>query len=180
MLSEKLTRAISEQINAEFYSAYLYQSMSAYAEDASLAGAANWLWTQTREEMAHGTHMYQYVLDRDAMPLFDAIQAPPAPSSFLILSDVFAAVLAHEQEVTRRVNAIATLAMQEGDHACYQFIMWYVNEQVEEEAEAKSIVDRLKLVGDNTGQLLTLDEVLATRTYNNPFPRDVKLSGGVV
>ena len=175
MLSESLANAISEQVNAEYYSAYLYHAMSAYAESASLMGAANWLWVQTREEMAHGIHMYQYILDRDEIPLYDAIEAPPASTSFSSLLDVFEAVLVHERKVTERINNIATLAMKESDHACYQFIMWYVNEQVEEESNAKNIIDRLKLIGDNTGQLLTLDGELAARAYANPFPTDAKL-----
>jgi len=175
MISETLAKALSEQVNAEFYSAYLYQAMSAYAEDAALKGAANWLWIQAREEMSHGIHMYQYILDRGAIPVFAAIKAPPASSSFANLMDVYKAVLSHEQGVTARINNIATLAMKENDHACYQFIMWYVNEQVEEELNAKDIIDRLKLVGDNTGQLLTFDNELAARVFVNPFPTDAKL-----
>jgi len=178
MLSENLVKALNEQVNAELYSAYLYMSMSAYAEDAALKGAANWLWVQVREETAHGIHMYQYILDRDAIPAYAAVEAPPASDSFKSLLDVYEAVLAHEQKVTARINDIATLAMKENDHACYQFIMWYVNEQVEEESNAKDIIDRLKLVGDNTGQLLTLDQELAARAFANPFPTDAKLSGG--
>jgi len=175
MLSESLTKAISEQVNAEYYSAYLYQAMSAYAENASLTGAANWLWVQAREEMAHGIHMYQYILDRGAIPTYGDIPAPPAYTSFSSLLGVFEAVLVHEQEVTERINNIATLAMKESDHACYQFIMWYVNEQVEEESNAKSIIDRLKLVGDNMGQLLAFDRDFTVRLYANPFPTDAKL-----
>ena len=177
MISENLANALSEQVNAEYYSAYLYQAMSAYAEDAALKGAANWLWTQVREEMAHAIHMYQYLLDRDAIPAYAAVEAPPASDSFTSLLDVFEAVLVHERKVTARLNNIATLAMKENDHACYQFIMWYVNEQVEEESNAQDIIDRLKLVGDNTGQLLTLDNELTARTYVNPFPTDAKLGG---
>jgi len=177
MISETLAKALSEQVNAEFYSAYLYQAMSAYAEDAALKGAANWLWVQAREEMAHGIHMYQYILDRGAVPTYAAIEAPPASASFANLLDVFKAVLVHEQKVTARINNIATLAMKENDHACYQFIMWYVNEQVEEEANAQDIINRLKLIGENSGQLLTLDQELAARAYVNPFPTDAKLGG---
>ena len=177
MISESLAKALSEQVNAEYYSAYLYQAMSTYAEDAAFKGAANWLWVQVREEMAHGIHMYQYILDRGAVPAYTSIEAPPAPHSFKNLLDVFEAVLAHEQKVTARINNIATLAMRENDHACYQFIMWYVNEQVEEESNAKGNIDRLKLVGDNTGQLLSFDQELASRVYVNPFPTDTKLSG---
>jgi len=175
MISGKLAKALSAQVSAEYYSAYLYQSLSAYAEDASLKGAANWLWIQVREEMAHGTHMYQYILDRDAIPVYAPIDAPPASASYSSLLHVFETVLAHEQKVTANLNGIATLAMKENDHACYQFIMWYVNEQVEEESNAKDIIDRLKLIGSNTGQLLTLDNELAARTYINPFPTDSKL-----
>ena len=177
MISETLIKALSEQVNAEYYSAYLYQAMSAYAEDTALKGAANWLWVQAREEMAHGVHMYQYILDRGAVPTYAVIEAPPAPDSFKSLLDVFEAVLAHEQKVTARLNNIATLAMKENDHACYQFIMWYVNEQVEEESNAQDNIERLKLIGDNTGQILTFDRELAARMYVNPFPADVKLGG---
>ena len=179
MISKTLAKALNEQVNAEYYSAYLYHAMSAYAEDAAMKGAANWLWMQAKEEMAHGIHIYQYILDRDALPTFSAIEPPPAPSSFKSLLDVFETVLAHEQKVTALVNNIATLSMKENDHACYQFIQWFVNEQVEEEANAKSVVDRLKLIGDNTGQLLTLDKELGTRQFNNPFPTDSKLGGTV-
>jgi len=177
MISENLNKALSEQVNFEFHSAYLYLSMSAYAEDAGLKGAANWLYVQAREEMAHGINMYQYILDRDVLPYYSAIEPPPASSSFVKLIDVYNAVLAHEQKVTERINNIATLSMKENDHACYQFIMWYVNEQVEEESNATDIINRLRLIGDNTGQLLTLDNELAARTYINPFPGNAKLSG---
>ena len=177
MISESLAKALSEQVNAEYYSAYLYHTMSAYAENIGLKGAAHWLFVQAWEEMTHGIHMYQYILDRDAIPLLAAIDAPPESSSFKSLLDVFEAVFAHEQKVTARINNIATLSMKENDHACYHFIMWYVNEQVEEESNAKGIIDRLKLVGDNTGQLIAIDNELSARTFVNPFPNDVKLSG---
>jgi len=175
MISEKLALALNDQINAEMYSAYLYLSMSASEERAALKGAANWLYVQAREEMAHAIHMYQYLLDRGESVVLTAIDAPPAV--FDDTKDVFEKVLEHEYKVTARINNIATIAMQENDHACYQFIMWYVNEQVEEESNAQDIIDRLKLVGDNTGQLLTLDNELAVRTYVNPFPTDAKLGG---
>ena len=116
MLGEALTKALNNQINAEYYSAYLYLSMSAFAEGAALKGTANWLFVQAQEEMAHGIHMYQYLMDRGGLPSFAAI-APP-PESFASIDDVFAQVLAHEQKVTEGVNSIATLAMRENDHAC--------------------------------------------------------------
>jgi len=176
MLNEVLSKALSDQVNWELYSSYLYLSMSAYAENSALKGAANWLYVQAREEMAHAIHMYQYVLDRGEIPALTAIGAPDA--SFADLLDVFKSVLSHEQNVTARINNIATLAMKENDHACYQFIMWYVNEQVEEELNATDIIAKLELIGGDKGLLLQLDQELAVRTYVNPFPTDIKLSGG--
>ena len=168
MLSEKLTKALSDQVNAEYYSAYLYLAMSAAANKMGLKGIANWLFVQAQEEMAHGTRMYQYILERCAAPAFAAIEKPPA--AYAGLEEIFKAVLDHEKKVTKALNAIATLAMQESDHACYQFMMWYVNEQVEEEANATDTLDKLRLIGDNTSALITLDNELATRVFVNPFP----------
>ena len=168
MLSENLVKALSEQVNAEYHSAYLYLAMSAAADQFGLKGAANWLFVQAQEEMAHGTHMYQYILERGAAPSFSAIQPPPA--SFRDANEIFEMTLAHERKVTERINAIATLAMKESDHACYQFMMWYVDEQVEEESSVTEVLDKLRLIGDNKGLLLTLDNELAARVFVDPFP----------
>ncbi|MCL2059979.1 MAG: ferritin [Oscillospiraceae bacterium] len=175
MISEKLTKALNDQVNAEYYSAYLYHSMSACMESAALKGAANWLFMQAKEEMAHGVNIYQYILDRGAVPKLTEIAQPTG--SFDGIKGVFDAVLEHEQKVTGLINAIASLAMQENDHACYQFIMWYVNEQVEEESNASDIISKIELIGDDKGLLLTLDNELAARTYVNPFPNNPKLAG---
>ena len=168
MLSEKLTNTLSDQVNAEYYSAYLYLAMSAAANQFGLKGTANWFFVQAQEEMAHGTRMYEYVLERGAAPTFAEIKKPPA--AFASIGEIFEMVLSHEREVTRRINAIASLAMQESDHACYQFMMWFVNEQVEEEANAQEILDKLRLIGDNKGALLPLDNEFAARMFVNPFP----------
>jgi len=168
MLSEKLIKALSEQVNAEYYSAYLYLAMSATANQMGLKGAANWLFVQAQEEMAHGTHIYEYILERGVSPLFMAIEVPP--TSFADVNDIFEKVLEHEQKVTQCISALATLAMQESDHAGYQFMMWFVNEQIEEESSMTEILDKLRLIGDNKGLLLTLDNELATRVFVHPFP----------
>ena len=168
MISEKLTKALSDQVNAEYYSAYLYLSMSAAADKMGFKGIASWLFVQAQEEMAHGTHMFQYILERGESPVLTAIGQPPA--SFADVYEIFEKVLEHEQGVTRSINAIATIAMQEPDHAGYQFMIWYVNEQVEEESSATAILDKLRFVGDNKGLLLALDNELAARVFVNPFP----------
>ena len=172
MISEKLSQAMSEQVNAEYYSAYLYLVMSTAADKMGLKGTANWLFVQAQEEMAHGTRFYEYLLERGASPLFMAIALPPV--SYSDIRDLFEKVLEHEQKVTQRINALATLAMQESDHAGYQFMMWYVDEQVEEESGVTEILDKLRLIGDNNGLLLTLDNELAARVFVNPFPAKAK------
>jgi len=168
MLSEKLQSALSNQVNAEYYSAYLYLAMSAAADQMGLKGAANWMFIQAQEEMAHGTHIYQYILERGAAPAFAAIELPK--TTYVDIRELFSETLAHEQKVTGLINSIATLAMQEHDHACYQFMMWFVNEQVEEEASATEILDKLKLTGVDKSSLLTLDNELGARTFVHPFP----------
>ena len=168
MLSEKLQNALSEQINAEYYSAYMYLAMSAAADQLGLKGTAKWLFCQAQEEMAHGTHIYQYVLERGAAPAFAAIELPP--TAFADINKIFDMVLSHEQTVTKNINDIATLAMQQSDHACYQFMMWFVNEQVEEEASASDILSKLNFIGDNKGMMLALDNELGRRVFVHPFP----------
>ena len=169
MLNQKLSQALSQQVNAEYYSAYLYLSMSSAADAMGLRGVAHWLFAQAQEEMAHGTNIYQYIIERGETPTLDAIDKPPA--DFGTVHDIFKAVLAHEQEVTKKINTIATLAMEAHDHASYQFMMWYVTEQVEEESSVAEILDKLNLMGDDKGLLLALDDQLATRVFVDPFPQ---------
>jgi ferritin len=167
MISEPLAKALSEQVNAEYYSAYLYQAMSAHADRLGYKGIANWLFIQTREEMAHGIHLYQHILERGASPSFEAVKAPPA--SFAGVKELFEQVLAHERGVSARINDIASLAIAEKDHATYNFIMWYVNEQVEEEKNAEEILARINLMGNNPGLLFHFDSEMAGRTFTDPF-----------
>lgn len=167
MISKKLTPALSEQVNVELYSAYLYLAMSADADRMGFKGIAHWLYVQFQEEMEHGLHIHKYILERGEKPAYAAIEAPAA--DFDSLDAMFEKVLAHERYVTERINHIATLAMQECDHATYHFIMWYVNEQVEEEASADDILQKLKFLKDNVSMILTLDAELGTRVFINPF-----------
>jgi ferritin len=167
MIKESVLKALSDQVNAEYFSAYLYLGMSAYADRAGFKGVANWLFVQAKEEMAHGTHIYQYILERGAAPSFADIKAPQL--SFGNIKDVFDRVLAHEQGVSERINKIASLARDEGDHAAYNFIMWYVNEQVEEETSVEEIIAKINLTGNNTGLFYSIDAELGGRTFTDPF-----------
>lgn len=169
MLKESVLKALSDQVNAEFYSAYLYFGMSAYADRLGYRGVANWLYVQSREEMAHAVHIYRHILERGESPALGDIKAPPA--SFGSIKEVFEKVLAHERYVSDLINKIASIAMGEQDHATYNFLAWYVSEQVEEEANAEELLSKVKLADNNTGAMYNLDASLAARKFVDPFPQ---------
>ncbi|MDR1514579.1 MAG: ferritin [Synergistaceae bacterium] len=168
MLKERVLKALSNQVNAEFYSAYLYLGMSAFADRAGYKGVANWLYVQSQEEMAHAVHIYKHILERGEAPSFADIKAPQA--SYDSVKEVFERVLAHEKHVSGLIDNIATIAMEERDHATYNFLAWFVAEQVEEESSAEELVSKVKLIGDNPALLYDLDTALAARTFTDPFP----------
>jgi len=167
MLKTSLSNVLNEQVNAEYYSAYLYLTMSAYADRAGFKGIANWFFVQAQEEMAHGTHIYQHLLERGATPAFADIKVPE--TEFASIEEAFAKTLAHEQHVTELINNIASIALRENDHATYHFILWFVNEQIEEEATADELLTKIRFIGNNTAMLYNLDAELSTRVFNNPF-----------
>jgi ferritin len=167
MLSDSLTKVLNDQLNEEFYSAYLYLSMSAHADRLGYRGAANWLYVQTQEERAHAVHIYRYLLERGVTPSLAEVKAPPA--SWPGIKELFENVLSHEQGVSVSVNNIASLAADEKDHGVYSFILWYVNEQIEEEKNAGDILAKLNFIGDDKALLFLLDSELAARTYTDPF-----------
>jgi ferritin len=167
MLKETLVNALSDQVNAEYFSAYLYLSMYAEAERMGFKGIANWLRIQAKEEIAHGSNMLNHIIERGASPTFKDIKF--IPIEYKNMESIFEKVLSHERYVTELINNIATLAMKENDHATYNFIMWYVNEQIEEESTAADILTKIKMIGDNSGLLYNLDTEMGTRTFVAPF-----------
>ncbi|HHW62181.1 MAG TPA: ferritin [Syntrophomonadaceae bacterium] len=168
MIKQNLADALNKQINAELYSAYLYLSMAAYCENISLKGFAHWMRMQTKEEVAHAMHMYEYLAERGGRIMLETIAAPPTEWESPL--DMFTEVYAHEQKVTGLINDLVNLAQDERDHALYTFLQWYVSEQVEEEASADEIVQQLKLMGqDNPSLLFMLDRELGQRVFVDPF-----------
>jgi ferritin len=162
MIHENISKALSEQVNAEYYSAYLYLAMSSYADNNGYKGIANWLFIQAREELAHGTQILKHLLERGAAPVFTEVKVPQ--TSYTGIAELFEKVLAHERQVTALINKIADLAAAEKDHATYNFISWFVKEQIEEEANAAEILGKIKLMGNNPGLLYHLDGALGART----------------
>ena len=162
MISKKMEEALNEQVNAELYSSYLYLSMESYFKAQNLNGFANWMRIQTQEELTHAMKMYDFINERGGRVLLKAIEGPPTEWDTTLT--VFKAVYEHEQKVTVLINNLVDLSLGEKDHASSTFLQWFVTEQVEEEAAARTIVDKLKLIGDNPLPLYMLDGELGQRT----------------
>ncbi len=163
MLKEKMEKALSEQINKELYSSYLYYSMSAYAQTMGLPGVANWMKIQAQEELTHANKFFDYVHERNGRVLLKAIDAVPVEFGGVV--ELFEKVLEHEQYVTDSINKLVDISIEISDHASRSMLMWFVDEQVEEEASVQEIIDQLKLV-DGKGQgLFMIDKDLATRVF---------------
>ena len=161
ILSKKIEEAINKQINAELYSAYLYLAMAAYFESLNLPGFAIWMKLQAKEEQEHAMKFYHYLVERGGRVLLDAIQKPQ--SEWKSPLDAFEAVLSHEQHVSSLIINLVDLAKAEKDYATEIMLQWFVSEQVEEEANATSIVERLKMIKDSTNGLLMVDKTLGKR-----------------
>lgn len=161
MLKKKLEEAMNEQINAEYYSSYLYLSMSAYFDSLNLGGFAHWMRAQSQEELMHALKFFAYVNERGGRVTLKAIEAPetewPSPLK------AFEETLKHEEKVTSLINKLMDLAIKENDHASQSFLQWFVNEQVEEEASATAIVEKLKMIKDAPGALFMMDRELGAR-----------------
>ena len=159
----KLPDAFNEQIKNEFYSAYMYLSMSAYFADLGLPGFASWMRVQAQEEVTHATKMYDYVLTRGWQVQLKAIDAPPLTWKDPLA--VMEAGLEHEKFVTKCLNELVDLSVKEKDHASQIFLSWYITEQVEEEQSFGDIVSALKLIKGEGQGLLMMDRELGGRTF---------------
>lgn len=163
MLKEKVLKALNDQINAEFHSAYLYLSMAAYFEDKGLTGFANWMKVQYHEETSHAMKFFNYVIERGGRVLLDPIAAVDADFDGVI--EVFERTLAHEEMVTDRINKLMDIAIAESDHATRSFLNWFVDEQVEEEANVNEILDTLRLINGQGNGLFMLDREMKSRVF---------------
>lgn len=161
MLSENMQNALNKQIHEELHSAYLYLSMSAYLESANLPGMGHWMLLQAQEETGHAMRLYKYILQRRGRVQLATIEAPVA--EWKSPRAVFDEVLAHEELVTGLIHKLVELAAEEKDYATSNLLQGFVDEQVEEEANASKIVETFKMIGDSTQGLILLDRELGQR-----------------
>ena len=164
MLNEKVEDILNAQINKEFYSAYLYIAMSAYFDKLGLKGFANWTKVQAKEEMDHGMIIFDYIIERDGKVNLSPIEAPN--EAFNEPLQIFELALSHERSVTESIGSVANLSEDECDRATRLFIDWYVGEQVEEEAQVRNIIKKIKIFGSDCSILYHLDKELLSREYH--------------
>jgi len=166
MIKKEVLDALNSQINAESYSAYMYLSMAAYFENMGLSGFANWMKVQYQEESAHAIKFFNYVVDRGGKVVLKAIDQVPVEFGGVV--DVFEKTLAHENHVTELINNLMNVASAASDHASQSFLKWFVDEQVEEEANVEKILATLKLINGQGNGIFMLDRELNQRVFVDP------------
>jgi len=161
MLSKTLEEALNEQLNNEYYSAFLYLSMASYFESANLLGMAGWMRMQYEEEVMHAVKIFDMIIDMEGRVMLKQVEGPPTEFDSVI--NVFEKTLEHERNVTKMINGIYALAQKENNYAVQSALQWFIDEQVEEEKSVLEIVNQLKMIGDETTPLLMLDNKLGDR-----------------
>lgn len=166
MLHEKIIDQINEQINKEFFSAYLYLEISNYYQEQGLDGFANWYNIQAQEERDHAMLFLKYLQNNSAKVVLKAIDEPK--TSFSDMLSPAKAALAHEEFVTASIHSIYDEAYQVKDFRTMQFLDWFIKEQGEEETTADGVIKKIELFGSDPKGLYLLDQELATRVYAAP------------
>jgi ferritin len=161
MLSKQMQEALNEQIKHEINSAHLYLAMSMHSSSAGLQGFATWLRVQWHEELGHAMKLAEIVHDRGGRVTLQAVDKPPA--EFKSPLEIFQQVLAHEQKVTALINRLYESALKENDYATQVEVQWFIKEQIEEEKNAATILEQLKMAGESGAPLMMLDRALAAR-----------------
>lgn len=166
MIKKEVLNALNEQINAESYSAYMYLSMAAYFEGMGLSGFAHWMKIQYQEEAAHALKFFNYVTERGGRVILKSIDQVPVDFDSIV--EVFKKTLEHECHVTTLINNLMDVAITASDHASQSFLKWFVDEQVEEEANVEKILATLKLINGQGHGIFMIDRELSQRVFVDP------------
>lgn len=160
MLSAKLSSALNKQVELEAFSSQYYLSMASWAETQGLTGISVFLYGHADEERMHMLKLIKFLNERGGHGIVPALKQPPV--TFKSVKAVFEEILKHEIKVTQEINNLVEITLREKDYTTHNFLQWYVSEQIEEEALARQIVDKLKLIGDDKGGLYFFDRDLGT------------------
>ena len=163
MISDKIRDILNEQINKEFYSSYLYLSMSAYFAEIGLYGFSNWTKIQSKEEIDHGMILFEYVIGRNSQIHLNQIATPRFDMSSP--QAIFEQIYQHERAITASIDKVATMTEGECDLATRNFIDGYLREQIEEEAQVSKIIAKLKTFGSEKSALYLIESELEQREY---------------
>jgi len=175
-LSEELQSLLNDQINNEMSSSYTYLAMAGWFEQTPYIGFASWMFNQSLEETTHALKFYQYLMDRDAKLQLRPIEQPS--HEFQSPIDVFEQSLKQEEKVTQQINDLYEVAERVKDHASKNLLLWFLNEQMEEEKTVRDMLDRLRLAGNDPASLLVLDREAGTRQGAGGGGYKGKPSGG--
>ena len=162
MLDKEIEQALNQQINHEMAAAYNYLAMAGYFESRNLTGFAHWMFLQRDEELMHAQRLWRYLLDRGG-----ALELPAVPkprSEFNSIREVFEASLEQEQNNTKAINDLYTLASKKQDYATQSALQWFLDEQVEEENTVEEVLGMIDLAGDDASALLVLNRQLGERS----------------
>lgn len=165
-LNKPVEDILNKQINAEFWSAYLYLSMSSWFESKGLKGFANWMRVQYQEENTHALKIYDYVLQRAGIVKLEPINA--VPNDWKSILEIFQQSYEHECKVTAMIYNCYETAEKEKDRATSSMLQWFVDEQTEEESNVLEILDQLNLIGEDGQAIYLLDKELGTRVFVDP------------
>ncbi|NOZ83539.1 MAG: ferritin [Epsilonproteobacteria bacterium] len=163
MLKEETVNALNEQMMKEFYSSYLYLSMSGHFEQIGLKGFAHWMFVQYQEETDHALKFFNYLKSQGSKIKLMEIKEPEHEWSSILM--VFNETLNHEQYVTSCINDLVDISEKSKDRATWNFLQWFVDEQIEEEENVRNVIDQLNLIGDNKSALFLLDKEIGQRIY---------------
>ncbi len=156
MISKEMEATLNKQIELECYASFLYLSMASWCETEGLEGSAAFMHRQSEEERAHMLRIFHYISEVDGHAIVPAVKQPPL--KFDSARAMFQEVYDHEQKVTASINKLVSQAYKEDDYTTLNFLQWYVDEQREEEALMRSIMDKIKLIGDGPQSLYYIDK----------------------
>lgn len=160
MVTSKIEKALNKQIALEAQSSQFYLAMASWAENAGLNGTAEFLYKHSDEERMHMLKLVRFVNERGGKAVIPALEKPPV--KFSSLKAIFQTLLDHEVKVSAEINNVVDVCLKEKDYTTHNFMQWYVAEQMEEEALARTIMDKLNMIGDDKGGLYLFDRDIET------------------
>lgn len=158
MLSKKIEAALNGQVAVEANSSQAYLAMASWAENQGLGGTAAFLYRHSDEERMHMLKLVKFINERGGKAAIPALEQPG--TNYNSITEIFKALLDHETKVTKEINSVVDLCLKEKDYTTHNFMQWYVSEQIEEEALARNLIDKLNLIGNDKGGLYLFDRDL--------------------